>query len=176
MNVILNNIPKVIDLRNKIDSISDSYIFDCKSNIFSQILSFKNRKDDRYIIIGLWYLFVIEDLPSTTKTIWAYEDKQIQLSEFIKGKMAITNTWKKGWLYKDFNNFVLNILKYEDLKTSLDIEGTLVMSSFRGRNWIERLNNDENRLILEKNIHLTNEELNGIEFELYKQLNEMINC
>lgn len=172
MNETGNCLPTVLELRNAIDSTSDNYILGYQSKEISHKLSFKNQQDIKYMIIGLWYLFVIENLPSTTKSIWAYEDKQIQLSDFIIGKMTVIKTWRKDWLFNDFNDFILDILKYEDLKTYLEIEGTLIMSSFRGRNWIEHLNNDEYQLKLENNIHQINDDLKCVELELYNQLIE----
>jgi len=80
------------------------------SNNLSEIKSVIeiDAEDLKYTLQCVWYHFVFICLATTTKPIFAYQNNQISLQEFLAGKTWILVNWKEDILYKEFNFFYTN--------------------------------------------------------------------
>lgn len=148
----------VTELKTAIDTLfeelKDSQIL---GKIYEVIdVKYEYEKDE--IITGLLYYYVIEHLSSSTKTIWAYQDKLIDLPIYLEGKMYILRNWDHIVILNMFAEFIKNLKELQQLKDTYGIEGTINTYSHVGRDWIQKLLQDEQN-ILELNLTVANTDL-----------------
>ncbi|HAY34051.1 MAG TPA: hypothetical protein PK605_05285 [Ignavibacteria bacterium] len=144
----------VQDFDDEIVKLYENYI---KGKSFLEIKHFLkvNKEFEVYdVIMGIWYYYVIWELPSNTYSIWGYLDKYINLEEFLYGKISIIKTWSLESIFEYFNNHLISFVKNEKLGEIWKIESSLLTMSARGRELIKNLHNDEKKLIAEKNREL----------------------
>lgn len=143
------------DLEKEIDNLFDSYRKD--PSIETTRSYFKTEKNYEFLELlkGIWYFYVIVEMPSNNMQVWGYTDKFISLAEFLEGKISIINSWDKEYIFDYFNDHIKKFVQYEELAARWKIESSLLTMSTTGREWLQRLHNDEKVELLHKNFSLT---------------------
>jgi hypothetical protein len=140
----------------EIENLANLYI---GTDYFTEIKKlFGNRKkyDIDNLVRGLWYAYVIIELPSRTGyTIVAYEGGWMNLEDMIAGKNWLLKNWSHESLFKGFNRKIGKDAKLTKLRDWYNVQSTYDFFATRGREWMERLHKDE-KYLLEKENELSN--------------------
>lgn len=139
----INN--SVTDFQNEIARMFDAYLKANQNAEIGHLLKTEYDYEKNELIKGLWYIYVIEILPSNDLTIWAYEDNRIELQDFIKAKMGILKKWSKKDLFSSFNKYLISVSEIQNIRDIYNIEVSLRSYSTLGWEWLQKLQNDETK-------------------------------
>lgn len=144
----------VQDFDDEISKLNRLYINDSSFLEIKKLIKVDKEFEIYDIIMGIWYYYIIWELPSNTYSFWAYKYKEIDLEKFIFGKISIIKAWSPESIFEYFNEHIRNFTKNEKLAEIWNIESSLMTMSAKGRELIKDLHNDEKKLITEKNVTL----------------------
>ncbi|RPI17168.1 MAG: hypothetical protein EHM58_10285 [Ignavibacteriae bacterium] len=145
----------VQSLQDEIDKLSEDYY---SSDFIEKVkpnFNCKYEYDLKNLIKGLWYYFVIWELPSRTGfTIWVYIDHGMTLEATIEGKIWLLKNWGKEDLFQRFNKYIGESTKNQKLRDMWNVESSYEHFATGGREWILKLHNDEKILLYQKHLDL----------------------